>query len=44
MGIEKKFPKLSNEVFHKIFSFLQKWRLLWKEEDDRYLDEKIKML
>lgn len=44
MGIEKNFPKSSNEVFDKIFSFLQKWRLLLKEGDARYFDERIKML
>jgi hypothetical protein len=44
IGIEKNFPKSSNEVFDKIFSFLQKWRLLLKDGDARYLDERIKML
>ena len=44
MGIEKKFPKSSNEVFHKIFMFMQKWRILLKEQDVGYMDDKIRRM
>jgi len=41
MGIEKTFPRNSNEVSHKFFVCLQKWRILLREQDARYLDDKI---
>jgi len=43
MGIEKKLPKTSNEVFQKLL-FLQKWHLLLQVGDARFLDEKIKIM
>jgi hypothetical protein len=33
MSTEKRFTQSSNEVFHKIFQYLQKWRMLLKEQD-----------
>jgi hypothetical protein len=41
MGIEKIFPRKSNEVFHIFFMFLQKWCILLREQSSRYLDDKI---
>lgn len=41
MGIEKVFLRSSNEVFHIIFVFLQKWHILLKEQAARYLDNKL---
>lgn len=40
MCIEKKFLGSSNEAFFffKIFSLLQKWRILLKVEDESYMD------
>ena len=43
-GIEKKFPRSCNEVFHKIFMFMQKWRILLKEQDVGYMDDKIRRM
>jgi len=41
MCIEKKFLGSSDEVFFfKIFSLLQKWRILLKVEDESYMDSK----
>lgn len=41
MGIEKIFPRNSNEIFHNFFVFLQKWRILLREQSAPYLDDKI---
>lgn len=35
------FPSSSNEVFYKIFHMLQKWRILLKDQDGRFLDDKV---
>jgi hypothetical protein len=40
MGIEKRFLKSSNEIFHKMFSFMQKWKILLKVEDVMFLEDK----
>lgn len=44
MGIENKFPQASNEVFHKFFLYLQKWRILLKENDAKFLDVKLEVM
>lgn len=44
MGIPGLFPKSSNEVFLKIFNLFQKWKILLKEQDARYADDKIKRM
>ena len=44
MAIEKKFPHNSKEIFSKTFHFLQKWRLLLKDQDAEFLDENLKTL
>lgn len=31
MGIERKFQRSTNEVFHKMFNFLQKWKILLRK-------------
>jgi hypothetical protein len=41
IGIEIFFPRSSNEVFFKIFHYLQKWCILLKEQDARFLADKI---
>jgi len=38
------FPKSSNEVFHKKIRFVQKWHILMKVRDAKYLDDKIDKL
>jgi hypothetical protein len=45
MGNEQNFPRSSNKVVYKIFTFLQKWQILLKEGDAGYLeDNKIKTM
>jgi len=34
MGIEKKFPRCSNKIFKKMFTYLQKWKIVLKAEED----------
>lgn len=41
MGIEKKFPKSSNEVFLTIFHYVQKWGILLKDQDSRFVEDKF---
>lgn len=43
-GIGKKFPRSSNGVLYKIFNLLQKWRILLKPQDAKFLDEKIEVM
>lgn len=42
MCIEKRFPKSSHEVFDKILQLMQKWRVLLKEQDTRFIDSSLK--
>lgn len=44
MGIEHKFPRGSNEFFLKIFSFLQRWRVLLKHQDAKFFDDQMKTM
>lgn len=44
MGIEKKFPNSSIDVFHKIFLMLQRWRILLKGQDIWFLDGKMEKM
>jgi hypothetical protein len=37
----KKIPKSSNEVFHKIFQLLQRLRILLKDQDERFVENKV---
>lgn len=40
-SIEKTFLRSSNEVFYKIFTFMQRWRVLLKERAAIFQDDKI---
>lgn len=42
MRIEKRFLKSSHDVFNKIFQLMQKWRVLLKEQDARFIDSSFK--
>lgn len=44
MAIEKSFPRESRDVFIKIFKFMQKWRILLKDRDARFVDEKMEVM
>ena len=39
MGIEKKFPRCSNKIFKKMFTYLQKWKIVLKAEDVKIMEE-----
>ncbi|CAD6206722.1 unnamed protein product [Miscanthus lutarioriparius] len=44
MGIEKKYLQSSNEVFRKIFTLMQKWRLFLKPGNAKYMDAKVQIM
>lgn len=44
MGIEKTFPSSSNEVFFKIFNFMQKWKILLRSGDIKFLEGQISIM
>jgi CRISPR/Cas system CMR-associated protein Cmr1 (group 7 of RAMP superfamily) len=41
IGDREKVSRSSIEVFYKIFSFTQKWRILLKEGGARFLDDRL---
>lgn len=42
MRIQKRFPKSSHDVFNKIFQLMQKWCVLLKDQDARFIDSIMK--
>lgn len=39
--IEKKFLQSSYKIFHKICLLIQKWHILLKDQNVRFLDDKV---
>jgi len=44
MGIEKRFPHSSNEIFVNFFCLIQRWHILLNVQVANFLDDKINKL